>query len=666
MHCIKSHLKRVILIGKDFKKELEVIKETHDWALRTSIVDMVNAIKEIENKSLISIGSGGSLSGAQFAATLHQEYTGNISKHITPLELASIKYPKNAVFMFITSGGRNKDVIHSLEILIEKEPKSIIILTASENTPLTKLANKYKYIRILCFSMPSKKDGFLATNSLYGFCTLLARSYQELYGDEFYLSEELPSFSVNINNSNSTSVLNPNEIPIFLKNRTICALYSHWASPAAFDLESKFSEAALGNVQITDYRNFGHGRHNWLDKKGESTCVILFITPDCKLLAKKTMEIIPSEIPIIKIETSHEKFYGTLSLLLGVFDFVKTFGDLCGINPGKPKVAEFGRKLYHLGWKKNFNTSLNKPILANPNHQLFIERKIGDESLINESYVKKVFKDSEKHLKKYIDKLKITQFGGIILDYDGTMCEPDKRFDKPSDNIIKTIIHILESDIIIGIATGRGKSIRETLQPLIPKNRWKQVIIGYYNGGDIGNLSQDNVPDKSASSNSLLMKFEEAMVKSELINFLKYEMRPNQITIEPANHYSLDYIYDLLNELRFKLHLNSISIFKSSHSLDILAPNISKTCIFENIRLRLDESLKTLPILSIGDKGKWPGNDFELLNNYYSLSVDECSFDLDADWNLAPVGYKRTQATEYYLNALKPKGNGIFEIYLDR
>ena len=54
-------------------------------------------------------------------------------------------------------------------------------------------------------------------------------------------------------------------------------------------------------------------------------------------------------------------------------------------------------------------------------------------------------------------------------------------------------------------------------------------------------------------------------------------------------------------------------------------------------------------VLSVGDKGQWPGNDYELLNTPYSLSVDEVSADPDTCWNIAPAGHRGTQAVLDYL-----------------
>src|SRR5207249_1115932 len=55
---------------------------------------------------------------------------------------------------------------------------------------------------------------------------------------------------------------------------TLVILFSPAIQAAALDIESKFSEAALGTTQLADFRNFAHGRHNWLAKRGDSTAVL--------------------------------------------------------------------------------------------------------------------------------------------------------------------------------------------------------------------------------------------------------------------------------------------------------------------------------------------------------------------------------------------------------
>jgi hypothetical protein len=65
----------------------------------------------------------------------------------------------------------------------------------------------------------------------------------------------------------------------------------------AVDLESKFTEAALGNLQAADYRNFAHGRHHWLAKRGHESAVLALISEADRELAERTLNLIPREVP---------------------------------------------------------------------------------------------------------------------------------------------------------------------------------------------------------------------------------------------------------------------------------------------------------------------------------------------------------------------------------
>lgn len=130
-------------------------------------------------------------------------------------------------------------------------------------------------------------------------------------------------------------------------------LYSGWSVPIAYDIESKFSEAGLGNVLLTDYRNFGHGRHNWFDKKSKTSAIIGLITPEIKSLAEKTFSLLPKEIPILKIETKNNQASSSVELLLQSFLLVNKVGEKMGIDPGRPGVPGYGSKLYHLTYPKD-------------------------------------------------------------------------------------------------------------------------------------------------------------------------------------------------------------------------------------------------------------------------------------------------------------------------
>ena len=96
----------------------------------------------------------------------------------------------------------------------------------------------------------------------------------------------------------------------------------------------------------------------------------------------------------------------------------------------------------------------------------------------------------------------------------------------------------------------------------------------------------------------------------------------------------------------------------STHSIDIIAPGVSKRSLLKHLG-ELTDPIHEEDILCIGDRGAWPGNDFELLRHKHALSVDEVSTDLDSGWNLAPPGCRGVEATEYYLKCLTPTDGGV-------
>ena len=61
--------------------------------------------------------------------------------------------------------------------------------------------------------------------------------------------------------------------------------------------QAHYTEAALGNLQLADYRNFAHGRHHWLAKRSRTGAVLAFISDADRTLAERTLHLIPSDIP---------------------------------------------------------------------------------------------------------------------------------------------------------------------------------------------------------------------------------------------------------------------------------------------------------------------------------------------------------------------------------
>src|SRR5262249_39580512 len=138
-------------------------------------------------------------------------------------------------------------------------------------------------------------------NSLLAFVTLLARAY----GTEF--QECSPDFDTQtgnilalLRNDRHWETWHKLTILLWTRNTTL-VLHGSTTRVGAIDLESKFTEAAVGNLQIADYRNFAHGRHHWLAKRASESAVLVFVSEADQALAERTLALIPQEIPQVRL-----------------------------------------------------------------------------------------------------------------------------------------------------------------------------------------------------------------------------------------------------------------------------------------------------------------------------------------------------------------------------
>lgn len=620
-------------MGKAYAGELEQLSKTYEWAKESSVDELSNFIKSSTKTPLYIIGSGGSFSATTFASLLHQ-HIGMIAKCLTPLEFLEFdNIDSNCSILFITASGNNTDILSSFDKAAKLKPKNLGILCSSVNNKLTKKAINVPNVFIHAIKIPTGKDGFLATNSLVATLVWLCKAYITSNS----LPYEIPQF---------TELLFQNGIQLefeeiintkltdFNNKDTIICLYDNWGKTAAIDAESKLVEAGLVNVQLADYRNFAHGRHNWIDKNRNSALIAL-ITPHCENLATKTMSLIPDYIPKTEFSTKFDGPIATLGLLIQVFYLVKFIGNSRSIDPGRPGVAEFGRKIYHLPIPKNNSDSLSNF------EKLALRRKFGHTDLSD-----KETKIRLEHLHKFIENISKVKFGAVVFDYDGTLCDSEHRLTHPSKEISEKLIQLLENGITVGIATGRGKSVRESLQKIIPEKYWSKVFVGYYNCSKIGELGNNEVPSKEPTDDPNLIEILELLEKQKIISKdNSVTSRLKQITLEDIKFNASELIYQI--KLIDPTKLENIKIVESTHSVDLLSHNVSKLDLVNNIKKNLPNQYE---ILCIGDKGKFPGNDFELLSSIYSLSVDLVSTDVKSCWNLILTQKHGESATYEYMN----------------
>ncbi len=633
-------------MGKPFKKELEKIESTIKWAIQQPCEKISTLLFDNLERPLFVVGSGGSLSACYYAACLFQK-NGTVAKAITPLEVYYSKEAlRNSNIIFISSSGKNTDILFAYNIAVQQEPNIIITICMSEDTPLSKLSSGHSISNNFEFRIPTKKDGFLATNSLIAYFTIFYKIFE-------YHKSQLPNSQITKSEEEEIS----NFVSKLSSDFSLTVMYGGWGQAVAYDIESKFTEAALGSILLTDYRNFGHGRHHWFAKKANKSAIVALVTPDEEKIAEKTLSLIPSDIPRLVVKSQLNSSASSIELLIKSFYLVSAVSEMQNIDPGRPGVPEFGSKLYHLRYSSFYKLGASG---ISETARICILRKtnMSTFSCLSEEEIHFWF----KKYKDYVNTLRRIDFGSILLDYDGTICSEENRFNGPNKEIIDQLIRILKAGFIVGIATGRGQSVRKDLQKIIPKELWGNVVIGYYNGSDISTLDDDKSPNKEINSSEVLIRVKDE-IDSLSIPFteINTELRPNQITIQVQDKRKWNFAKARIQNAIMKFPLSGeVQILESSHSIDlVLKSKASKIKVLMKCYELLKKNGSSKECICIGDKGQWPGNDFELLSVPYSLSVNEVSGDPDSCWNLAEVGQKNTVATLYYLKKIELNKNSF-------
>jgi hypothetical protein len=625
-------------MGKPYQRELEALTETYDWAMKLPLSELTTATRNLQSHPLLVIGSGGSLAAATFASTVHEACTCQLSRAATPLDACTLVSARGLSLLFLSAGGRNADIRGAFTALMRLEPSATTVMCFSPGSALSRQARQYSFTELIERDLPSGKDGFLSVNSLFGFAVLILRAYTK---DRTLPSSYIELESGKVDGISPLHQLRDRLAPLWGKNYLLL-IHGSDLRAAAVDMESKFSEAALGAVQVADLRNFAHGRHHWLAKHGDDTGVIFLVSEREARTAKRTSRLLPNTITQATVEVPGHGLIASLRALLWVFHFAGFAGQSVGIDPGRPGVPEFGSKVYSLNvWQAHEPSGTDLKRVA-------VDRKLAASGLSTCSDLRPHW---EEGFDRFTERIERSRFQAFVSDFDGTLVNLRERVEGIKPEVAARLNDLLRGGIPIGIATGRGSSVRSALQSVISPKFHEMVYIGYHNCSEIGALSLEP-QEPSDNPEGPLRSARELLESSELISDL-CTMHPsgNQVGLRARDGVGVDVIYKIAQDVLSTLMPEQIQCLMSTHSVDIVPVSTSKTKLTQHL-LRLGFKSQ----LVIGDMGQWPGNDYAFLEQPISLSSAQVSSSISNCWNLAPAGYVNVTATTHYLNAIRIKG----------
>jgi hypothetical protein len=615
-------------MGKSFHTELTKLSASLAWAAQADITSLAEFFERARGHLLVTVGAGGSFTTAELLRLLH-ESRGSAAVAHTPLSfLQSATNLQQAYVVIYTASGNNRDVLATYEVAAAREPLGILIVCGRPGSKIEIKVAGAERTTVFARVLPAGRDGYLATNSLAVFCALTLRAF----------GQAIPAAMGGLPMTN---------LPAKPRLHYI-VLYAGWARPAAVDLESKFSEAGLGGVMLADYRHFAHGRHNWIDKRMAQTAVVAFITPDCMELANKTISLLPSTVPIIRLTTQTEGPSGCLELLLSVFKITDSVGHLVGIDPGRPGVPSYGSRIYHLGPTKEIARRALPDLPAT-------QRKQSARGTLGES---RDFTIVDASRRDYISHLGRALFGALVMDFDGTAMSPGAGSQAVLSIPVRQFFErLLRSKVLLYFSTGRGDSVHAIIANSISSHFHSKVFISYYNGGLTRSLSEPPPKAKDGPHHDRFEMLQDCLLRDPFLREAsKSENKGYQLTLKARSIVGFATASTIVKELMAAPTSRGFRVVESSHSLDVIPAETTK---LNTVRMAQANLAAGLEVLALGDRGALGGNDHELLTHPLSLSVDTVSGALDSCWNLLPAGCRNVAGLLYYADWMRVTRGGF-------
>jgi hypothetical protein len=551
----------------------------------------------VSDRVAFVVASGGAAPVAHFAARLHSQRTGRPASALTPLAYLGEPVPYEPTCVILLSAtARHPDTAMAVRAALQREQPVLVVTQRSRDELRGVMADSRT--TLLTIPQPGGRDGFLATRSLIISAIAMARLYD---------AGPLDLAAI------TARALSPS--PQAVLRERVVVLHAYDERPAAVDIESRLSEAGIAAVQVADYRTLAHGRHYGISRSFGDTSVIALISPSSAVLAERTLNLLPSSLPVLRLVTTLTGSSAVLDLLVQSMHLPVATADEAGVVLHKPGVPVFGRRLYHL--------RPPAPMVA----------RVTPSAVSRKMRAAGMTPDSDSHLFQaalieWAELLQVQQLGALALDYDGTVVATRDRYETPRLDVQANLISILASGLAISFASGRGDSLHRDLRAWVPRKYWPRIHLGLHNGAWRLNLVDEaDEPDPDPALDEVMKRlapYEGVLWRSR--------RSPTQVTLIAADPlHPLKRVHDAALALVSAAPSCRVRITMSGHSVDVVPATAGKDLIVRDL------ARENGAVLAIGDRGDVYGNDFELLSSTrWSLTVDRCSAALDRCWGLAP------------------------------
>ena len=356
----KSSVKRVPVYIADLGKSFLAMARAFELSVHKR-----GNYEVFRSKPVLFIGSGGSLSAAQFGEQLLLKLYGVPSKALTPFHLENLEaLDEETPVCLLSYGGKNADIIAGALRVARANVKNCIVLCSDKNAKLARIALDRRWHLV---ELPGQERAFVSTVGMLAMISSLASI---LVPDEM-----VTRVSQTFEHNNLMEVLvNADKVAAELSrlvdqepNRLhMVCLASGWGMPALSDFESKIVEGGICTIETAEMKNFTHGRYINTFYNRMNRALVIFETRQEKELSSFLQKKFERYVhPIIVVRTEKEEVSGALELMIKSLYLAWYIGKRKSRDIGSPhKYPPEARGLY--GWEpeyrrgKDFNELLDR------------------------------------------------------------------------------------------------------------------------------------------------------------------------------------------------------------------------------------------------------------------------------------------------------------------
>lgn len=268
---------------------------------------------------------------------LHNSFARLPAFVLTPYELFLRASDDVSAVLLLSAGGGNPDIVNAARHVCQATYPLVGAIIGRTGSPLAAQMQGCRDARNLELELPVAEDP-LGANSLLATVTLLFRGYASVFNVD-RVEVETPRLSPEIEGRALDSAI-------------FCVLAAGWTFPAGHHLTSECNEAGLGTAMLTDFRNFAHGGHHVLARRGDESTVVAFIDADCRAVAVATLKLLPPNVRTIVVETEKRGSAGAIGLLMLSMELVHRMTAQATGDRGQRPAATFGKDLYRMDVSK--------------------------------------------------------------------------------------------------------------------------------------------------------------------------------------------------------------------------------------------------------------------------------------------------------------------------